>query len=986
MPISAAYGATFFADEFRLQRRAPLGARRGRDGLTGMKRRSCHRRLSLSPVASPARIMSSPWALYSAVRQLQIRQHGPRRYCSSRFQQLMPLRARHIAARAESCRLCSRSCEDGAAQRAHLRVKFRDVVPAHAGTHASAPGEEALCSEGRVSTSTSSSRRCAWRHGTQSMLRAARTRRAGLETVARDTDNTEHNEFASLHCRTRRSSVPVGGATRASLPRSSRASRTRAAFTHDTDVVGVPVDARRRGQHPLLIVPCRPCMPARLIWPVRALAARSAVPTRRNKSGRQARCPKILFRGRRSSGVEELSHALLARTLLGLISDVEVPARRRLSRGAGFELARRAPARARPADPKRRPSRAEFAGRRSQKVGAAFLRKCTPTRCCLRPARLLSWRTFAFATSGSACRTAPRWAARRTSRTRAAHPPPCALDSLVAATAGENHFSRWFTCARTGVRASSRASCANARPRLRVAGPSGGATCLRAIGGISRVGGARSAARRGLAFVRFLFQPHHRITRQFPGVRIEFRMLARTDVRRVPRAQSTSARSRSNATTTRRLRGGTRHREAAGVGRRRPARVPQPGRWPLAVRFVRPARGLTVPAVHRRPTRSCSRTTARRSTSACSSSCARSSRSTRPRSTNPVKDCTRRRSGSSRSDGESDPARRRHARRSLPIRTSPASRVPRNFIRRRRSSPRTVSPPWRSAWPHGGRGRADARSCPRAPRHILQFSTMDDVLADSQREFLGDRDGPPSDIEPAAGRKPACANRTSASTSPDATARCSRARQHVQPENNVIYDGLSRRRASRDVRAGAQSACSRSPRCSTSCSGWGDVGMNRQPRSSSPRGSQNNENEPHGRVPADAPAVVVARRRHARREPQRRACASCATARACSATASSPTCATSCGGLPSLRPLAQRRGCRPKWRSSTRSCSRKRRYLLIGVGRWGSTDPWLGIPVTWGQISARVIIEASFRDFRVTPSQGSHFFQNLTSFQIGYLP
>jgi len=60
-------------------------------------------------------------------------------------------------------------------------------------------------------------------------------------------------------------------------------------------------------------------------------------------------------------------------------------------------------------------------------------------------------------------------------------------------------------------------------------------------------------------------------------------------------------------------------------------------------------------------------------------------------------------------------------------------------------------------------------------------------------------------------------------------------------------------------------------------------------------------------------------------------------------------------------------------------------YLLIGVGRWGSTDPWLGIPVTWDEISgARVIVEAGFRDFRVVPSQGSHFFQNLTSFQIGY--
>jgi len=60
-------------------------------------------------------------------------------------------------------------------------------------------------------------------------------------------------------------------------------------------------------------------------------------------------------------------------------------------------------------------------------------------------------------------------------------------------------------------------------------------------------------------------------------------------------------------------------------------------------------------------------------------------------------------------------------------------------------------------------------------------------------------------------------------------------------------------------------------------------------------------------------------------------------------------------------------------------------YALIGVGRWGSNESWLGIPVTWDEISgARVIVESGFRDFRVTPSQGSHFFQNLTAFQIGY--
>ncbi|MFA7330786.1 MAG: PEP/pyruvate-binding domain-containing protein [Candidatus Delongbacteria bacterium] len=63
----------------------------------------------------------------------------------------------------------------------------------------------------------------------------------------------------------------------------------------------------------------------------------------------------------------------------------------------------------------------------------------------------------------------------------------------------------------------------------------------------------------------------------------------------------------------------------------------------------------------------------------------------------------------------------------------------------------------------------------------------------------------------------------------------------------------------------------------------------------------------------------------------------------------------------------------------------ERGYLLVGVGRWGSSDPWLGIPVSWDQISAvRVIVEAGFRDLIVTPSQGSHFFQNLTALGIGY--
>jgi CheY-like chemotaxis protein len=60
-------------------------------------------------------------------------------------------------------------------------------------------------------------------------------------------------------------------------------------------------------------------------------------------------------------------------------------------------------------------------------------------------------------------------------------------------------------------------------------------------------------------------------------------------------------------------------------------------------------------------------------------------------------------------------------------------------------------------------------------------------------------------------------------------------------------------------------------------------------------------------------------------------------------------------------------------------------YILIGPGRWGSTDPWLGIPVKWPQISAaRLIVESGLKNYRIDPSQGTHFFQNVTSFRVGY--
>ncbi|HSN53143.1 MAG TPA: hypothetical protein VLT32_00655, partial [Candidatus Sulfomarinibacteraceae bacterium] len=59
--------------------------------------------------------------------------------------------------------------------------------------------------------------------------------------------------------------------------------------------------------------------------------------------------------------------------------------------------------------------------------------------------------------------------------------------------------------------------------------------------------------------------------------------------------------------------------------------------------------------------------------------------------------------------------------------------------------------------------------------------------------------------------------------------------------------------------------------------------------------------------------------------------------------------------------------------------------ILIGPGRWGSSDPWLGIPVTWPQISTvRAIVETDFADLQVEPSLGSHFFHNLTCFGVAF--
>ena len=71
---------------------------------------------------------------------------------------------------------------------------------------------------------------------------------------------------------------------------------------------------------------------------------------------------------------------------------------------------------------------------------------------------------------------------------------------------------------------------------------------------------------------------------------------------------------------------------------------------------------------------------------------------------------------------------------------------------------------------------------------------------------------------------------------------------------------------------------------------------------------------------------------------------------------------------------------------NTKLLEEKKPYLLIGPGRWGSADQWLGIPVIWSDIAGvKVIIETPFKDRAIDPSQGSHFFHDLISSQVGYI-
>jgi CheY-like chemotaxis protein len=270
------------------------------------------------------------------------------------------------------------------------------------------------------------------------------------------------------------------------------------------------------------------------------------------------------------------------------------------------------------------------------------------------------------------------------------------------------------------------------------------------------------------------------------------------------------------------------------------------------------------------------------------------------------------------------------------------------------------------------------RFCPRYPRHIVQFSSVADTLANAQREFCALELGRTDSV----GRfSPARFDLAAAEQ--DGT--LATVGSTYSPENDVVYDGVSRpgvrlvtfapvlkhglfplaaivdalleigvRGTSGPVEIEFAVSCPRGERAE-----FGVLQLR-------PLGRMRQGPEPELQ-PADRETLV---------------CESDSV--------------LGHGTVDDIRDVVVadvQRFDRTRTRDIARSVARfnaeltaaRRPYLLIGAGRWGSADPLLGIPVTWDQIAgARAIVEAGFADFKVAPSQGSHFFQNLAAGDIGY--
>jgi CheY-like chemotaxis protein len=277
-------------------------------------------------------------------------------------------------------------------------------------------------------------------------------------------------------------------------------------------------------------------------------------------------------------------------------------------------------------------------------------------------------------------------------------------------------------------------------------------------------------------------------------------------------------------------------------------------------------------------------------------------------------------------------------------------------------------------------GEPCLRFCPRYPRHLFQFSTVEDMLANSQREFWA------LELSPGSGVRGVAEARFGLEVA-EADGTLAAVASTYSPENEAVSDGLSRpgiRLVSfapilkQEVFPLAEMLDHLLELASAGTSGPVEIefAANLATPPGTPREFGFLQMRPlvlsremeeldlgevdssrvicksssvlgHGKIGDLHDAVVVDLQAFDRSKSQQAA-----------------------------REIAE---------LNARLSEENRPYLLIGVGRWGSADPWLGIPVTWEQIAgARVIVEAGFKDHKVTPSQGSHFFQNLASNQVGY--
>lgn len=274
-------------------------------------------------------------------------------------------------------------------------------------------------------------------------------------------------------------------------------------------------------------------------------------------------------------------------------------------------------------------------------------------------------------------------------------------------------------------------------------------------------------------------------------------------------------------------------------------------------------------------------------------------------------------------------------------------------------------------------GGACFRFCPRYPRHIVQFSSVADTLANTQRDFYGLELGQESST-------PFSPRRFDLAAA-EADGTLGRIGSTYSPENDVVYDGISRPGVRLvtfapmlkhgifplaeliDAVLGLAVEGTSAPvevefACHLPLRGRAEFGVLQL--------------RPLGKLEerSDADVPQVGRDR-----------VICASDNVLGHGA--------IGGVRDVVVVDAHRFDRFKTREiatavgqlNAELVARRRPYLLIGIGRWGSADRFLGIPVTWDQIAgARAIVEAGFAEFKVSPSQGSHFFQNLAAGGVGY--